>query len=260
MITAVTGLTGVGKTHWIREQVAQSEQPVCYFKPDSAVPIDSLNLATEFPHAQVLHPGEEEQLLALAETDRQIYLELPWHLDLVSMEPLLQRLSCRRVAIAPTEVAGSEWQTWANEIVVGNAAAGETLVQLHRQPDNLQIHQGLLTGEIIDWASLSVFWFELIQGAYGKVIRAKGIFDIVSGESIYGDFVYGTVNPEFLALDLPRWLEGRPERLSGFEIVGCNLDKTGISQTLKQCCVPESHIEYYQQQVKQSLAMEEVSG
>ncbi len=121
----------------------------------------------------------------------------------------------------------------------------------------MQIHRNLLTGEIIDWTSLTLFWFELIQGAYGDIIRAKGIFDIVSGESIYGDFVAGTINQEFVALNVPLWLTGRPQRFSGLEIVGFNLQLKEISQTLKDCFIPESQIDYYQQQIQTSLQTEE---
>ena len=60
----------------------------------------------------------------------------------------------------------------------------------------------------------------------------------------------------FKPLNLPRWLDGKPDRKSGFEIVGSNLDKAEIAQTIRDCCVPESAINYYQQQVKESLATE----
>ena len=35
-----------------------------------------------------------------------------------------------------------------------------------------------------------------------------------------------------------------------------NLDKAAIAQTVRDCCVPESAISYYQEQVKESLATE----
>ena len=57
-------------------------------------------------------------------------------------------------------------------------------------------------------------------------------------------------------LNLPRWLNGKPDRFSGFEIVGSNLDKAEIFQTVRDCCVPEDAVNYYQEQVKESLATE----
>ncbi len=38
--------------------------------------------------------------------------------------------------------------------------------------------------------------------------------------------------------------------------MGSNLDKAEIAQTVRDCCVPESAINYYQQQVKESLESE----
>jgi G3E family GTPase len=254
LIVVVAGLPGSGKTHWIREQLTQAQSPIRYFNPGtSSVDIDGIALATAFPQLQVLTEGQESELFATG-TDTTTYIELPWHLQLSTLEPLLQSLNCQRVAMMPLT---EETKNWADETVLGNQVAQDYLSQVESRTSQLQIHRGLLTGEIIDWASLTTLWFELIHGAYGKVIRAKGIFDIVSGESIYGDFVAGTVNQEFVALDLPQWLEGRPQRFSGFEIVGQDLNQAAITQTIKDCCLPESQIEAYQQQVKQSLELEE---
>ena len=78
----------------------------------------------------------------------------------------------------------------------------------------------------------------------------------MDGQICYGDFIPGESELGFKPLKLPRWLNGRPERFSGFEIVGSNLDKAEIVQTVQDCCVPESAINYYQQQVKESLEIE----
>jgi hypothetical protein len=86
--------------------------------------------------------------------------------------------------------------------------------------------------------------------------QLKGIFDLVDGQIYYGDFIPGKSELEFQPLNLPRWLNGKPDRFSGFEIVGSNLNKTEIAQTVRDCCVPESAINYYQQQVQESLETE----
>ena len=84
---------------------------------------------------------------------------------------------------------------------------------------------------------MATFWLELTQGAYGEVIRAKGIFDLVDGQIYYGDFRSGKSALEFKPLNLPRWLDGKPDRKSGFEIVGSNLDKAEIAQTMSEIAV-----------------------
>lgn len=248
MIIAVASPAGAGKTHWIDQQIAQAKQAVCYFSPQTnSLPIDTIYLQSEYPQLKIYQTGEEAKLLAKS-AQSLTYIEIPWYLDLSGIEPLLKTLNAHRVAIIPSNGNHSELETWADEIILGNNITKATTV--------LQIHRGVLTGEILDFDSLATFWLELIQGAYGEVVRAKGIFDFVDGQIYYGDFTPGKSALEFQPLDLPRWLDGRPTRQSGFEIVGSNLNQAEIAQTVKDCCVPESAINYYQQQVKESLEAE----
>ena len=244
MIIAVTSPPGAGKTHWISQQIAQTDKPVGYFSPQTdSVPIDAIYLQSKYPQLK-LYQTEEE-----AELDKTItYLEIPWYLDLAGIEPLLQTFHSHRVAVIPDDTDSTELETWADEIIPGSNTTKPTTA--------LQIHRGVLTGEILDFDSLATFWLELTQGAYGEVLRAKGIFDLVDGQMYYGDFKSGKSELEFKPLNLPRWLNGKPDRKSGFEIVGNNLDKAEIAQTVRDCCVPESAINYYQQQVKESLESE----
>lgn len=244
MIIAVASPPGAGKTHWIYQQLAQANKLVGYFSPQTdSLPIDAIYLQSEYPQLKLYQTGEE------AELDKTItYLEIPWYLDLAGIEPLLQTFNSHRVAIIPDDTDSTELKTWADEIIPGDNITKPTTA--------LQIHRGVLTGEILDFDSLATFWLELTQGAYGEVIRAKGIFDLLDGQIYYGDFRSGKSELEFKPLNLPRWLNGKPDRKSGFEIVGSNLDKAEIAQTVRDCCVPESAINYYQQQVKESLATE----
>ena len=244
MIIAVTSPLGAGKTHWIHQQIAKTDQPAGYFSPKTdSVPIDAIYLQSEYPQLKLYQTGEE------AELDKTItYLEIPWYLDLAGIEPLLQAFNSHRVAIIPEDTDSNELETWADEVIPGD--------KITKPSTSLQIHRGVLTGEILDFESLATFWLELTQGAYGEVVRAKGIFDLMDGQIYYGDFKSGKSELEFKPLDLPRWLNGKPDRFSGFEIVGSNLDKAEIAQTVRDCCVPESAINYYQQQVKESLATE----
>lgn len=244
MIIAVASPPGAGKTHWIRQQIAQADRPVGYFSPQTdSLPIDVIYLRSEYSQLKIYQTGEEAEL-----NNTTTYLEIPWYLDLAGIEPLLQTFNAHRVAIIPPNTDSTELETWADEIILGNQTTESTT--------SWQIHRGVLTGEILDFDSLATFWLELTQGAYGEVIRAKGIFDLVDGQIYYGDFMPGRPELEFKPLDLPRWLNGRPTRQSGFEIVGNNLDQQEIAQTIRDCCVPESAINYYQQQVKESLATE----
>ena len=244
MIIAVTSATGSGKTHWIHQQIAQTDKPVGYFSPQTdSIPIDAIYLQSEYPKLKLYRTGEE------AELDKTVtYLEIPWYLDLAGIEPLLQAFDSHRVAIISEDTDNAGLETWADEIIPVN--------NVTKPITGLQIHRGVLTGEILDFDSLATFWLELTQGAYGEIVRAKGIFDLMDGQVYYSDFKAGKSALEFKPLNLPRWLNGKPDRFSGFEIVGSNLDKAEIAQTVRDCCVPESAINYYQQQIKESLAIE----
>ncbi|WP_107669767.1 GTP-binding protein [Cyanothece sp. BG0011] len=244
MIIAVASPPGAGKTHWIHEQIAQTNKPVGYFSPETdSIPIDAIYLQSEYPQLKLYQTGEEA-----AFTDTITYVEIPWYLDLAGIEPLLQMVNSHRVAIIPDDTDSTELKSWADEIIPGT--------NIIKPTTDLQIHRGVLTGEILDFDSLATFWLELIQGAYGEVVRAKGIFDLADGQIYYGDFISGKSELEFKPLNLPRWLDGKPDRFSGFEVVGSNLDKAEIVQTVRDCCVPEAAINYYQQQVKEALATE----
>ena len=119
---------------------------------------------------------------------------------------------------------------------------------------NLQIHRAGLTQEVLDFASLETFWQELIEGAYGDIVRAKSIFNIMDGQCIYRDYLQDGINLDFQALEIPLSLDGRPTHFSGLEIIGSNLDKQAIVDTIGDFCLPDDIVQFYQQQVKESLA------
>lgn len=252
MLIAVAGLPGVGKTTWIRQQMAQADRPGLYFSPGSGnVAIDAAYIAAAFPEWAIEFEGNSDRLLEKMRDLPVGYLELGFHLDLAALEPILQKLGCRRVALIPANLDNTTWHDWADEVVPGLA--------VNVSDAKLQISRVLLTGEVLDPASLDVFWYELTQGAYGEVSRAKGIFDLTDGRSFYFDFVAGKQPPIFEELNLPQWLEGRPDRFSGLEIMGYSLDSNQLSATLQDCCLSDSAISYYQQQLQQEMEnLEEV--
>jgi hypothetical protein len=228
MIIAVAGLPGAGKTTWIRQELAIANKPVQYFSPGSdPVPIDMTCIAAEFPAVKILKKGEENRLLDLSVAESITYIELGFHVDLASVEPVLSvldDLSIHRVALMPPNIQNTGWHAWADEVVPGVIAEPtEGKPELWRAP---------ISGQVLDPASLDVFWYELTQGAYGNVNRAKGIFDLADGRAFYFDFVAGIPDSSYTEFNLPRWLEGRPQCFSGIEVVGIELDKNTIAQTL----------------------------
>lgn len=246
MIVAVSGPPGVGKTNWIRQQLAVAGSQVQYFSPNT-IAIDSTCIAAEFPTVQTLSEGEDYQLLVQTNPKAITYIELGFHLDLEAVDLVLSTLdeSYHRVAVLPPNLEKKELHNWANEVVVGATVKDEIT--------KLELWRATSSGQVLDPASLEIFWYELTKGAYGNVSRAKGIFELVDGYAFYFNFVAGMSDSDsYTQLDLQRWLKGRPERFSGIEVVGIGLEKDAIAQTLKDCCLSDAALAHYQQQIKET--------
>lgn len=247
IITVVAGSSGVGKTTWICQQIQNvtSVEKLIYFSPGiGTVPIDQTRIATEFPGIQVFGDGQEIEFLNQIPQAGAVYIEWGFYLELGAIAQILDNLTYRAVAVLPPHLKDSEYHAWANEIVRGAPTQTSTAETLWRAASN---------GQVIDENSLEEFWYEITHGAYGIVTRAKGIFDVNDGRSLYCDFVAGIPQTDFLELDLPRHLEGRPQRFSGLEVVGKNLDEAALRQTLSDCCLSDAAILQYQRQVKEIL-------
>lgn len=245
-ITLVTGPSGAGKTTWIQQQIHSIADTVIYLSlgADETL-IDATYLAVEVPGLTVLPVIQLTNFLERPTVGCSIYLELGFHIDLTSLILPDQVADCRRVAVLPPETRHTEWHDWADSIVSG-AEVQFTLQHPH-------LWRSALSGQVLDPASLNTFWYELTNGAYGTIQRAKGIFDVADGRSLHFDFVAGLAETTYLELNLPLWLNGRPERFSGIEVVGEMLDQEAIAQTIKECCLEDHVIAYYQQQIKDSL-------
>ncbi|BAZ28881.1 hypothetical protein NIES4074_13160 [Cylindrospermum sp. NIES-4074] len=252
-ITVVAGPAGCGKTTWICQQLQNSAsvENAIYFSPGSGnVPIDQTRLAAEFPEVKVFSDGQEGEFFTQLVTAEITYIELGFYLELGVIQQILDNLPYRAIAILPPHLKNSEYHPWAETIVIGaDIDTSITQKQVWRAPTS---------GQVSDEDSLQEFWYEITHGAYGQVTRAKGIFDVADGRSIYRDFVTSLPATDFLELDLPRHLEGRPQRFSGIEVWGQNLDESAIRQTLQDCYLSAAAIKEYQEQVKQMLIEETI--
>jgi len=247
IITVVAGSSGAGKTTWVCQQMRDiaAVDKIIYFSPGTGtVPIDQNRIATKFPGIQVFGDGQEVEFFNQIPQAEAVYIELGFYLQLEATTQILDNLTYRAVAVLPPDLKDSEYHSWANEVVCGASTQTITAESLWRAASN---------GQVIDENSLEEFWYEITHGAYGIVTRAKGIFDVNDGRSLYCDFVAGLPQMDFLELNLPRYLEGRPQRFSGLEVVGENLDEATLRQTLSDCCLSDGLILQYQQQVKEIL-------
>ena len=249
-LIAVSGPAGSGKTTWISQFFqAAPDSPQFYLSPGLGdISVDLARIGYRFPLVQVVPENQIQiALTALPET-ATVYIELGFHLDLNS--PFFAALPCRRVAVVPPDLTQSIWHDWADEVIPGNPALPETnwpAALLEKPP---QLWRSALMGQVFDPPSLDAIWAELTGGAYGAVQRAKGIFEMPDGRAFYIDFVAGLPGSEYVELQIPRWLSGRPQRYSGIEVTGWNLETAAIAQTILDGCLTEEAIAQYQAQIQ----------
>jgi hypothetical protein len=260
-ITVVAGSAGAGKTTWICQQIANKittgncKNNILYFSPGTGnVPIDQTRLSAEFTQVKVFFDGQELEFVKQLVLSDLVYIEIGFYLELDSISKLLGNINYNRVAIVSDESSNSDYYSWAQKIVPG-ALIKNNLSQIQLVQN--QLWRASTIGQIIDEESLREFWYELTNGAYGNITRCKGVFDVSDGRSLYAEFVAGVPSTEFIELNLPRNLEGRPERFSGMEILGDNLDAVVIKQTLEDCSLSDVEILEAQEQVKEILLQEE---
>lgn len=249
IITVVAGLVGCGKTTWIYQQLGlRGGEKVLYFSPGTGnVPIDGTHLATQFPTLKVFNDSQQVEFLNELAASDAVYIELGFYLQVSAVKQILNDLAYQAIAIVPPHLKDSEWHSWADQIIPGVDAQTITPAKFWRFS---------CSGEIIDENSLDEFWYEITHGAYGKVTRVKGIFNVDDGRYLYADFVSGVAENNFQELNSPRHLEGRPQRFSGLEIFAENLNEVNFRQTLQDCYLSEAAISYYQEQAKESLIEE----
>jgi len=241
-VIAVAGPSGSGKTRWIIQNLRERSETCVYLHPGPGeLSVDLLRVGYCCPWAKVLPESQIPALQVLSE-GVVAFLEIGHHLDLCA--PLLANLSCHRLVVLPPDSPQSEWHEWADELVPGN----EITVP---DPANLpQLWCTTLTGQVFDPPSLDEVLIEITEGAYGKVHRLKGIFELPDGRAFYVDFLRGLEGIEYQALPIPCWLGGRPDRPSSIEIAGWYLDQAAIAQSLLDSCLSDSAIAHYQQQYR----------
>ena len=105
-----------------------------------------------------------------------------------------------------------------------------------------------LSGSVWDPNSLSSFWFELVNGAYGDVYRAKALMNLPDGRAFLCNWILTQEGSQFLPLDGVEPPNGRPKRSSALVVQGKAINGADIQSTINDCLLNDEVLEMHQAQ------------
>ena len=103
-----------------------------------------------------------------------------------------------------------------------------------------------LHDSVWDPNSLNSFWFELVNGAYGDVYRAKAIMNLPDGRGFFCNWIVSQQGSQFLPLETVEPPHGRPTRPSELVVQGKALNGVGIQTTIDDCLISDDVLEMHQ--------------
>ncbi|CAK28035.1 Predicted ATPase specific for cyanobacteria [Synechococcus sp. RCC307] len=103
--------------------------------------------------------------------------------------------------------------------------------------------------------SLSSFWFELVNGAYGDVYRAKALMNLPDGRAFFCNWMVSQGGSQFLPLESVAPPDGRPKRCSMLSVQGKALDGGGIQATIADCLLSDEVLELHQEPQRQQAEL-----
>ena len=111
-----------------------------------------------------------------------------------------------------------------------------------------------------DLNSLSSFWFELVNGAYGDVYRAKGLMNLPDGRAFFCNWMVSQQESQFLPLNSVAPASGRPNSPSALVVQGKALDPGGIQSTIDDCLLSDDVFAMQQHQRQDQLPESSTQG
>ncbi|APD47725.1 GTP-binding protein [Synechococcus sp. CS-602] len=115
----------------------------------------------------------------------------------------------------------------------------------------LEHHSLPLNGAVWDPDSLSSFWFELVNGAYGDIFRAKAHVNLPDGRGFLFNWIVSQEGSQFLPLLELESPHGRPTRLSRLVVQGKQLQLNQIQNTINDCLLSDAALELQQGPLRQ---------
>ena len=252
-ILLISGPPGCGKTTWILNRIQTHRGPCGYLRL-AGTPDEGLTQARDGGIDLTWLQDQRPGLLDLADPDQAL---APRSANLLALIELPQ--------FQPPAEAGLAGV--ARRVI-------PQLEALHLSPDehlhfgrdamlprqdsldfsSLQAWERNLVGSVWDPASLSSFWFELVNGAYGDVYRAKALINLPDGRAFFCNWMVSREGSQFLPLQRLAPPDGRPERLSRLVVQGKDLDPAAIEVTLADCLLSDGLLELQQAPLRQREA------
>jgi hypothetical protein len=233
----VSGPPGCGKTSWILSRLLEHRGPRAYRRLDGVDPEG---------RPQVLDGGLDQAFL---------HDQIP---DLRELDDGLQAPAPHPAADGEGLLALIELPLLQPEIPQSLALGLRPDRHLHFGRDSELPRQHTLEfGALASWsldlaqtvwdpASLNSVWFELVNGAYGDVYRAKALVNLPDGRGFLFNWMVSCSGTRFLPLQSVAPPHGRPRRLSRLVVQGKDLDTAGLQSTIADCLLSDAVLELQQ--------------
>ena len=241
----ITGPPGCGKTSWIRDCLLKHAGACAYLRLNGSI-------------QEGLEQGHNAGIDCAWLTD-----QIPKLQNLAISEPMAAHPGDDCLVLIEVQQFRPSPQSGADGI---DPQIKQQLEPLNLKPDRL-MHFGLdpdlpkqdtldfnqieawhlsLQGCVWDPNSLSSFWFELVNGAYGDVYRAKALMNLPDGRSFFCNWMVSQQGSQFLPLASVEPPTGRPDRISHLVVQGRALNPAGLQATINDCLLTDDLLELQQ--------------